>query len=253
MNGITFYAHGDTPALQSAVERLQKLGVAISGTPTDTVTHLLLPVPGFDKDGNLRSGGRLSDVLAKLPKSVTIISGNLPAEQVEGYRIMDLLQDSRYLAENAAITADCAVAIARQRMDIIWQGCPVLILGWGRIGKCLAQLLRAMGADVTVAARKESDIAILRGLGYGAEDIKKLHYGLMRYRVIYNTVPQPILTSAQTAHCRENCLLVELASSPGMEGQNIVSALGLPGKYAPESSGKLIASSVIRLILGREC
>ena len=70
-----------------------------------------------------------------------------------------------------------------------------------------------MGADVTVAARKESDIAILRGLGYGAEDIKKLHYGLMRYRVIFNTVPQPILTSAQTAHCRENCLLVELAVS----------------------------------------
>ena len=239
--------------MQNAVERLRKLGVTVSDTPDDTVTHLLLPVPGFDKNGNLRTGGRLSDVLDKLPKSVTIIGGNLPGEQVEGYRVMDLLRDNRYLAENAAITADCAAAVARQKMGIVWRGCPVLILGWGRIGKCLAQLLRAMGADVTVAARKESDIAILRGLGYAAEDINKLHYGLMRYRVIFNTVPLPILTAAQTAHCRADCLLIELASNPGMEGQNIVSALGLPGKSAPESSGRLIASSVIRMILGREC
>lgn len=253
MNGITFYAHGDTPALQKAVKRLEKLGIAITAHPNNSVTHLLLSVPSFDKNGNLQGGGQLNDVLAALPKSVTVIGGNLPTQQLEGYHVMDLLQDERYLAENAGITADCAVCVARQKMNVVWQGCPVLILGWGRIGKCLAQLLRAMGADVTVAARKASDIAMLRGLGYGAEDIHKLHYGLMRYRVIYNTVPEPILTAAQTMHCREDCLLVELASKSGIEGKNIVSALGLPGKYAPETSGRLIANSVIRLILGREC
>ena len=110
-----------------------------------------------------------------------------------------------------------------------------------------------MGADVTVAARKDKDVAMLRGLGYGAEDVQKLHYGLMRYRVIFNTAPQLVLNASQTAHCREDCLLVELASQAGIEGENIINATGLPGKHAPETSGKLIASSVIRRILGREC
>ena len=253
MNGITFYAHGDTPAVRNAVERLRKLGITVADVPGKSVTHLLLNVPSFDNSGNLRGGGKLSDILAQLPKAVTIIGGNLPEEEVEGYSYIDLLHDERYAAENASITADCAISIARQQIDMVWQGCPVLILGWGRIGKCLAQLLRSIGADVTVAARKPADIAMLQGLGYRAEDIHKLHYGLMRYRMIFNTVPQPILSAAQTMHCREDCLLIELASKPGMEGRNIVSALGLPGKYAPETSGRLIASSVIRLILGREC
>lgn len=253
MNGIVIYPYGNTPALQNAVERLQKLGVSIAVTPNDTVTHLLLPVPSFDKAGNVRGGGRLNDILNQLPNPITIIGGNLPAEQVENHSTMDLLQDSRYLAENAAITADCAVSVARQKMDIVWQGCPVLILGWGRIGKCLAQLLRAMGADVTVAVRKESDIAMLRGLGYSAEHIQMLHYGLLRYRVIFNTVPHLILSEAKTAHCRKDCILVELASQPGIESPKVISALGLPGQFAPESSGRLIAGSVIRLILGREC
>ena len=253
MKGITFYAHSNTPALQFAVERLRNLGITVADSPGDTVTHLILGVPSFDKDGCLRCGGTLQSLLDRLPDSVTIIGGNLPPDQVAGYRVLDLLQDDRYLAENAAITADCAISIARQNMNIVWQDCPVLILGWGRIGKCLAQALRFAGADVTVAARKPADMAILQGLGYRAEDIHKLNYGLMRYRVIFNTVPQPVLTAEQTAHCRKNCILLELASQPGIAGDHIISALGLPGKYAPESSGRLIAQTVIRLILGREC
>ena len=253
MNGITFYACGNTPAIQNTVERLKKLGITVTDTPDPSVTHLMLPVPSFDRNGNIQGGGALSDILLQLPKSITIIGGNLPSDQLDGYSVIDLLKDARYLAENAAITADCAVSVARQKLPTVWHSCPVLILGWGRIGKCLSHLLQQLGADVTVAARKEADIAMLRGLGYGAEDIRKLHYGLMRYRVIFNTVPEMVLTPEQTSHCRADCLLIELASKPGIEGQNVISALGLPGKLAPESSGKLIAASVIRLILGREC
>lgn len=253
MNGITIYAHGNEPALEKAVERLRKLGMSIASTPADKVTHLLLSAPSFDANGHLKGGGHLDALLEQLPKTITIIGGNLPAEQLSGYKSIDLLQDSRYLAENAAITADCAMQLARTKLRIVWSHCPVLILGWGRIGKCLAQLLQSVGADVTVAARKEADIAMLCALGYGAEDIQKLHFGLMRYRVIFNTVPHPVLTEAQVRHCREDCLLVELASKPGIEGSNVLSALALPGKYAPESSGRLIADSIIRLLLGREC
>lgn len=251
MNGITIYTPCNTPALQKAVERLQSLGFTIAANPGNDVTHLLLNVPSFDKTRKL-IGADLDELLTQLPQNVTIIGGNLPPT-LSDYKTMDLLKDARYLAENAAITADCAMSLARHRMNIIWQGCPVLVLGWGRIGKCLAAMLRAAGADVTVAARKETDIAMLGGLGYGAEDIHKLHYGLMRYRVVFNTVPFMVLSAAQTAHCREDCLLIELASQPGIGGENVVSALGLPGKYAPESSGRLIASAIVRLLLGREC
>jgi hypothetical protein len=45
---------------------------------------------------------------------------------------------------------------------------------------------------------------------------------------------------------------IELASSPGLEGDDVIEALGLPGKYAPETSGKLIARTILRLCAGKE-
>ena len=56
-----------------------------------------------------------------------------------------------------------------------------------------------------------------------------------------------MLSAQALEHCRPGCVKLELASSPGMEGSDIIQARGLPGKMAPESSGKLIARTVLRL------
>ena len=245
MNGITFYTPGGSAALDFAAKRLAQLGIAVTDKPGMDVTHCLLPVPTVFRED-------LASMLRKLPASVTLIGGNLPAELTERYPTIDLLQDSRYLAENAAITADCALGRARQQMPITFRDSTVLVLGWGRIGKCLAQLLKQAGADVTVAARKESDVAMIRALGYGAEDLYKLHYGLLRYRVIFNTVPARVIAMHQAVHCRDDCVMIDLASTPGIEGEKVIVARGLPGKDAPESAGMLIARTIIRLLLGRE-
>ena len=72
------------------------------------------------------------------------------------------------------------------------------------------------------------------------------------YRLIFNTVPAPVLSREQTAHCRENCLKIDLASEKGIAGEDVVWARGLPGTDAPESSGKLIAETVLRLMEQKE-
>ena len=41
---------------------------------------------------------------------------------------------------------------------------------------------------------------------------------------------------------------IDLASEPGMQGKSVIPARGLPGKYAPESSGKLIADTILRVL-----
>lgn len=241
-----FFTPGGSRALDWAAEELEKRGGSIAEAPSPDVTHLLLPVPCKMEAEELRG------LLVQLPKEVIVLGGNLDRPELAGYRRMDLLRDERYLAENAMITAHCAIGVAAERMSVTWQNCPVLILGWGRIGKCLGQLLKALGTEVSIAARKERDRAMITALGCDAEDIDQLGYILKRYRVIFNTVPHPVLLNEQMAHCRKDCVKIELASSPGMEGEGIVSALGLPGRLAPESSGKLIARTVLRLCAGKE-
>lgn len=250
MNGIRIYCAGNTAALSFARENLLQRGYAIALQPAPDVTHLLLPVPSFEPDGRIRGGGIPSNILADLPESITVVGGNISSLAQYGCVTVDLLQDPQYVAENAAITADCAIRVARERMCCIWRDCPVLVIGWGRIGKCLADQLRALGADVTVAARKEADLAVLRALGYGAENI--LHIDPSHYRVIFNTVPAAVLSQEQCKACDPNSLKIELASRPGIEDPSVISALGLPAKYAPETSGKLIADTFIRLLRRKE-
>lgn len=241
-----FFPAGCSNALNIAAEELEKRGIRIAETPSEDVTHLLLPVPCR------MTANELNAILEPLPKTVMILGGFLDRPELAGFRCLDLLADERYLAENARITAYCAVKIAAEHMRATWEHCPVLILGWGRIGKCLGQLLKVMGADVSIAARKETDRAMISALDYRAEDISNLGYILGRYKVIFNTVPSPILSEEQMSNCRANCLKIELASSPGIVGADVIDARGLPGKIAPESSGALIARTVLRLCARKE-
>lgn len=250
MNAIRIYCAGNTAALSFARQNLLQQGFEITPQPAPDVTHLLLPVPSLEADGRIRGGGIPAHILADLPENITIVGGNIRSLSLHGYHTLDLLQDPQYVAANAAITAECAVRIARERMNTVWRGCPVLVIGWGRIGKCLADQLKVLGADVTVAARKETDLAILQALGYGTAN--SLNLTPAHYRVIFNTVPAAVLSKEQCKACDPNCLKIELASKPGMDDPAVISALGLPAKYAPETSGKLIADTFVRLLQRKE-
>lgn len=250
MNGPVFYTVGHTNALDYAVAALKRKGCCFAKQPDKTVTQLLLPVPSFDADGTLKGGGSLASTLELLSRNVTILGGNLGNYVPAGYKTVDLLKDPFYLALNADITAHCAVKLAMAQLPVTLVGCQVLVVGWGRIGKCLASLLKRMGAIVTVAARKDSDRSMLAALGYDTLDLNKLSYELIRFRVIFNTVPVMVLPAGKLQFCRPDCLKIDLASAPGMEAEDVFWARGLPNKDAPESSGELIARTVLNMQKG---
>ncbi len=252
MNDMILYCAGNNSATTFAADALRRKNISTVSAPAPDVTHLLLPVPSFEADGKIRGGGILEHILADLPEKVCVIGGNLDHPILNGYPQIDLLQDPDYLAQNAAITADCALRIAANRLPVAFRGCPILILGWGRIGKCLANLLKSLGAEVTVAARKPGDRAMLRALGFQAVDPGKLEPILRRFRVLFNTVPSPILSEAQVFHCRPDCIKIELASTRGIAGSQVIPAGGLPGKTVPETSGALIAESILRILFKKE-
>ena len=225
------------------------LGVNVADTPCSGVRYLLLDVPSFQPDGTLRQGGSLEEILDRLPGDIQVCGGNLKHPALEKYGTLDFLQDESYLCENAYITAECALDVALPYLGRTIRNCPVLILGWGRIGKCLGQLLNALEADVTIAIRNPQHRAIIHALGYDAVDISEAP--LNHYRLIYNTVPYPVLNRERMSQCRGDCVKIELASKDGMEGDDIIIARGLPGIHMPESSGELIAKTFLRLCYGR--
>lgn len=239
MNPALFYIPKGPPSLEFARDWLRRQGVPITEAPGPEITHLLLPVPT----------SKLTEVEALIktvPENCVILGGGLP----EGLRqrTADFLKDPTFLAANAAITARCAIRLAAAQLPQTLEGCPVLILGWGRIGKFLASLLKALGADTTVAARKDGDRGLLDALGHHSAVIADIPAHLPGSRIVFNTIPAPVVSQEEAALCGPDAILIDLASTPGIDGGHVLHARGLPGKMAPETAGVLIARTALRYL-----
>ena len=244
MSGTIICCPITTPAIAAADAHLSQLGFSIISEPHPNAKHILLPVPSFPVcEAFVRS-------LNENSEHDTIISGgNLVHPVLSDFPTVDFLQDPYYLAENAAITARCAKDLLIQRITAPFPSKKVLILGWGRIGKCLAKELQQAGFSVTIAARRDTSCAMAHALGFSSISISDVPGNHRTFDVIVNTIPAMVLPDPDT---KPDTIVMELASCPGIAGENVISARGLPGKYAPEESGKLIAETFIRLSLGKE-
>ena len=122
----------------------------------------------------------------------------------------------------------------------------MLVVGWGRIGKHLCRLLRGYGAQVTVLSRKAAHLAEAASLGLSVLTSEGLAGKVRDFRLIFNTAPGMMVPPHIAADC-QSCLKIDLASVPGIGGADVIQARGLPGLHVPESAGKLIAQTVLRL------
>lgn len=237
-----FCTAGETEALHHAKNQLIQWGYPVFRAPTKAATHLLLPVPSFESPGMIKGGRSLDEILPYFSPQITIFGGNLgqlPCSSV------DFLKDEYYLGENAQITAQCTLSILQQQCHL--QNAAVLVIGWGRIGKCLAAQLRVAGCRVQVAARQESDRAMLDALGYQSVSMLRLSQAAEACRLLFNTVPAPVL---QADHF--SCVKIDLASVRGLSGSDVIWARGLPGKMAPTATGRLMGETVLRLLKEEE-
>lgn len=236
MDRCLLYPHGYGAALSCASKRLKAAGYEIADHPMPEITHFLTDAPCKDD---------AFDILESLPENVTVIGGKLPREILHSYQCFDLLLDEDYLCENAAITAQCALSVGLESGKAAYCGARILVLGWGRIGKHLTQYAKALGAEVCVALRNPKESAMAKSMGLETVEISKISPNGFDY--IFNTVPRTVCRLEK----KGAPVAVDLASVPGIVGENVIWARGLPGKMAPESSGKLIARRVDEMI--KEC
>ncbi len=193
----------------------------------------------FIKDNALILGGRTGDT-----------------QRITGRRIVDYFEREEFQIANAYLTAESAVAIAmKERKESIRDNC-VLVVGYGRIGKCLCHILKGMGVNVYASARKRKDFEWIRAFGYSPVDTSKVCSVVSDCKIIFNTVPGLVI-GREILYCMPgDCLIIDLASKPGgvdfeaakEYGLKTIWALGLPGKELPESAGRAVAKTIIGIL-----
>lgn len=229
---------------------------------------VILPMPGTDAEGVVRaiySHEPLvinDEVLSHLRPGTPIFVGVAKPflkEMIKRHnlRLIETAELDDLAILNSIPTAEGAIQIAMEELPITIHGSKALVLGFGRCGLTLARMLKGLGSEVYVAARKSADLARSFECGYIPVKFSELPHILPQMQVIFNTVPQLVLDSTKIGLLNKDCLIVDIAAQPGgtdfqaaqKHGIKAILAPGLPGKVAPKTAGKILAEVYPRLIL----
>lgn len=194
----------------------------------------------------------LAELFAHLSRHQKIAAGLLGAELPEGFSVFDYASGEAFAIKNARATVEGALAIAIRESAITLCHARILITGYGRIGKMLADSLSALGATVTVIARSSRDRAWAYSQGLSAYGFESLTALAQTCDFLFNTVPEEVITREVVKAIPKEATVIELASLPGgidlraagEQGLRIITALGLPGKFSPKTAGRIIADCV---------
>lgn len=173
-----------------------------------------------------------------------------------GITIHDYLAREELAIANAVPTAEGCLQLAMERLPITVHGARILVIGYGRVGRATAVRFGALGAKVTVAARRYDQLACSKSDGFDADRIGQLAGYLCSYDCVVNTVPAEILGESELTDIEPDCLIIDLASAPGGVDLNaatrlertIVTAPALPGRVAPSSAGALIQHTIYHML-----
>lgn len=214
--------------------------------PADVV---ILPIPTLTAGKTIREA-RLpfTELLSALPPRTAVwgagISGYREAAARKEIALHDFSDYDTFTTENVIPTAEGAIQLAMEELPTTINGGKFLIIGYGRIGSRLAKNLTDLGADVTVARRHDDGT-----LPYRTDRTGSYHHPLTDYDAVFNTVPFPVFSAQDCANTREDCLLIDLASSPGGISTNshrrLIHALGLPAKVAPKTAAGIMKSVIL--------
>lgn len=226
---------------------------------------IIAPVPFSGNSENINTPFSdekiMIDELLKNNKGKIFISGSIKDDIKkrldENYmQVVDIMKRDDLAILNTIATAEGTIEVAIKNTDKILQGSRVLVLGFGRVGKIVANKFSKLSAIVTCAARKVSDLAWIKAYGYNSLNINDMLYDLNEFDIIINTVPQTIIKERELKHMDSEVLLIDLASAPGgidgkiaaNMGLKFIWALALPGRIAPSSSAKFIKDTVYNIL-----
>ncbi|MFD2333256.1 dipicolinate synthase subunit DpsA [Cohnella sp. GCM10020058] len=229
---------------------------------------LLLPVAGTEEDGAVSAIFTdqelkfTDDYAAALPKTCKIYTGlarSYLRKLGEKHRltVVELFERDDVAIYNSIPTAEGALMMAIQHTDITIHGSRCMVLGLGRTGMTMARSLQGLGAVVMAGVRREDAFARAYEMGFEPFNIADLARLAGNIDLIFNTIPNMIVTAQVISKLPLRAVIIDLASKPGgtdfrfaeKRGIKALLAPGLPGIVAPKTAGRIIANSLCQSIL----
>ncbi len=254
---------GNSKRLQVLSDNLVKSGFVVKHfknfTEIDSVIcddFVVLPVPTIGKNGCVNidnSSITLDELYEKISNTSYVISCGASRNT---HTTIDLNSREEFAYLNAIPTAEGAIYYTLENTERSLFESRVLITGFGRVAKLLADRLRLLCPNITIAARSSKDLSYAEAIGYKCVKLKDLKQKIDGFDIIFQTVPFPIITNEIIEKMDKEALIIELSSkSVGTDyifaeakGLKVVHAAALPEKIAPVTAGNILTKSVLSII-----
>ena len=248
-DSIHFAVLGSDKRQEYLSRLLQEDGYSVTNVSDAEI--VLLPIPLIP----------VEEVLENIPHCRMLFAGCIPKEferkaNARGIDCLDYMQDETFIYQNTIATAEGAIAeaILHSPENLTLASC--LVIGYGHCGQTLVSLLEQFHCHITVCDKEKE--ARARACVHADVCISPsgLAAVLPNVSYIFNTAPALVLDKKLLPSVRRDACILDLASAPGGVDYEAASALeckasllpGLPGKYAPKASAKIMLAFILHHI-----
>jgi dipicolinate synthase subunit A len=189
----------------------------------------------------------IETLFKKAEPNTIIFKGDYETPKAEKV-VCNYAKDENFVLKNAYLTAQATFPFIKEHIKIPIELSKALVLGYGRIGKYLAEMLKNNGAETFVYARREEARKEAEKNGILSTETPA---DLYKYNFVFNTVPEIIVPKSETDKAYQSgTLMVELASMPGgFEDESVaLNGGGLPGKMLPQLAGNAVYETILEFL-----
>ncbi len=248
---ICYYGFSDTDCFKSLNEAMGSSDCIILPLPF-TRDRITLNTPLFNEKI------KISDILSLSDKTTFFFGGKLTkcfTEEltVKNIDFYDYFTSEELAIYNAVPTAEGVLGILINELPVTVRNMKCAVLGYGKVGKAIANTLKSLNADVKVFCRSEKAAAECFMNSVDCENFGYLKKTKYDFDAVINTVPETVLKKDELINLKPDCILLEVASPPyGIDfeaakenGLKVINAPSLPGKTSPKTAGEIIGKTIL--------
>lgn len=209
---------------------------------------IILPISGIDKDFNIKSMDGIIKINKEIFKNIsnTVVLTGIITDSIKDLKnLTSFFEDEEVKKANNTITVNGIMDDLSKKNKK-----SLCILGYGNIGKELYKKLNKEDVNIKIGVIDSNYFNQLKENAFYTNDIEQFKTILNNSDVIINTVPENILDEYLVKDIKG--YILDIASYPHGISSEIVEKynlnynlyLGIPSKYDPINSGKILLKKI---------
>ncbi|MEN6460503.1 MAG: dipicolinate synthase subunit DpsA, partial [Syntrophomonas sp.] len=263
LSGIKIAVLGGDDREIILVSELVKMGATVvtAGIPRDRLCHgafsvntvedackesevVIMPLPGTNPEGLIRAVYTdekmflTEQAISSMASNALVLIGSARPflqqwAKKYNFTLLEVVEMDELAILNSIPTAEGAIQIAMEETPITIHGSNICIIGFGRIAITLARNLKSLGAQVTVVARNDGQLARAYEMGCLRASYTEIRDIMNSCDIVYNTVPSMVLDRNVLTYAHPHIVRIALATPPGGTDFEAAKAFGLKAILAP--------------------